>query len=301
VPGGAYYRTYDLADGGSAEYPLQYGGPTGEADPATVSGFRLDKYLVTVGRFRRFVNTVYRDGGVATADAALAWTPEPGSGKHVHLNGGQGLANNGPGGGYETGWVAADDSNIPPTDAVLSHGDPATWTAVPGAQENLPINTVNWYEAYAFCIWDGGFLPSEAEWGYAAAGGSQQRAYPWGSEDPGAYNEYAIYDCYYPDGGSEACSGTASNVAPVGTAPRGAGLWGQLDMEGEVSEWILDWYQSRLSNPCRDCGYLTPAGGRVWRGGDFMAPVTYIASPVRVGDPPADINSFVGFRCARTP
>jgi formylglycine-generating enzyme len=46
VDGGiSYYRTY-ANDGG---------GPTGEADPATVSGFRLDKYLVTVGRFRQFV------------------------------------------------------------------------------------------------------------------------------------------------------------------------------------------------------------------------------------------------------
>ena len=42
VPGGTFYRTYTSNDAG----------PTAEADPATVSGFRLDKYLVTVGRFR---------------------------------------------------------------------------------------------------------------------------------------------------------------------------------------------------------------------------------------------------------
>jgi formylglycine-generating enzyme required for sulfatase activity len=38
-------------------------------------------------------------------------------------------------------------------------------TSSAGSKENLPINCVNWWESYAFCIWDGGFLPSEAEWG----------------------------------------------------------------------------------------------------------------------------------------
>ena len=32
------------------------GGAMGEADPASVSAFRFDEYLVTVGRFRQFVN-----------------------------------------------------------------------------------------------------------------------------------------------------------------------------------------------------------------------------------------------------
>jgi len=46
VTGGTFYRTY--TNDGS--------GPTAEADPATVSSFRLDKYDVTVGRFRQFVS-----------------------------------------------------------------------------------------------------------------------------------------------------------------------------------------------------------------------------------------------------
>ena len=178
VPGGTYYRTYTSSGSGA----------TGLADPATVSGYRLDKYLVTVGRFRRFVDAW--NGGAGYA-------PPAGSGKHAHLNGGQGLANAGSGMTYEPGWVPSDNSNVAPTNANLTCGV-STWTDAAGSQENLPINCVNWPEAYAFCIWDGGFLPSEAEWEYAAAGGSQQREYPWGTTAPGSGNQYAIYDCHYP-------------------------------------------------------------------------------------------------------
>jgi formylglycine-generating enzyme required for sulfatase activity len=281
-----------------AQYGLADGGPTGEADPATVSGLRLDKYLVTVGRFRQFVNAVYPDGGAALPDAGLAWTPAAGSGKHAHLNGGLGLANNGPEGGYETGWDTGDDSNVAPSDAQLLHDVSCTWTASPGTQENLPINMVNWYEAYAFCIWDGGFLPSEAEWGYAAAGGSQQREYPWGATDPGTANQYAIYDCFYPS--SECWAGTV-NIAPVGTATLGVGRWGQLDMAGEVWEWILDGYKSPYAGPCADCAYLATTSLRGFRGSAFDAPENSLAAPVRGYDHATDFFDFIGFRCARTP
>ena len=35
--------------------------------------------------------------------------------------------------------------------------------------ETAPINDVNWYEAYAFCIWDGAFLPSKRVFSAAGA------------------------------------------------------------------------------------------------------------------------------------
>jgi formylglycine-generating enzyme len=61
--------------------------------------------------------------------------------------------------------------NIAPTSTNLAcHSTNQTWTDTVGSHENLPINCINWYEAYAFCIWDGGFLPSDAESEYAAAG-----------------------------------------------------------------------------------------------------------------------------------
>src|SRR5580692_2585075 len=92
VTGGTYDRTYSLnADGG-----LSIGNAA-----ATVSSFRLDKYEVTVGRFRTFVTSWI-----------AGWRPAPGSGKHTHLNGGLGLSDADSPGAYELGWIADDDGMI---------------------------------------------------------------------------------------------------------------------------------------------------------------------------------------------
>jgi formylglycine-generating enzyme required for sulfatase activity len=289
VAGGTYFRTYtpNWSSGGS---------PPPEGDSATVSSFRLDKYDVTVGRFRQFVSAWNGGSG---------YTPQAGSGKHAHLNGGQGLANSASPGTYEPGWVAADDGNIAPTNANLAcKALYVTWTVSSAGNETLPINCVTWYEAYAFCIWDGGFLPSEAEWEYAAAGGSQQREYPWGSTDPGTGHEYAIYGdgsggCSYPGPGLVACTGVA-NIAPVGTATLGAGVWGQLDLAGNVWEWNLDGYAPYV-DPCADCANLTPTSSRTVRGGYFYVPATILLPSGRNGSASAYRSNCLGWRCGRTP
>jgi len=282
VPSGTYYRTY--TNSGTVA--------TGEDDSASVTGFRLDKYEVTVGRFRQFV---------AAWNNGSGYTPPAGSGKHSHLNGGNGL--NAAGGGYEPGWSTSDDGNIAPTNANLTCvTNYATWS---GSNSRQPINCVNWYEAEAFCIWDGGFLPSDAEWEYAAAGGSQQLEYPWGSAAPGISNEFAIYgngsgNCFYPNAGT--CTGT-TNIAAVGTPSSGAGVWGQLDLAGNVDEWNLDYWDGNTTyfDPCTDCANTTTASGRVARGGDFGFGTTYLLPPNRGEGPPAARSDYVGFRCARTP
>jgi formylglycine-generating enzyme required for sulfatase activity len=276
VTGGTYYRTY--ANSGS--------GPTAESDPATVSGLRLDKYLVSVGRYRQFVN-----GGKGRIPAA-------GTGKHAYLNGGQGLANNGADGGFEPGWVTEDEYNVAPTNTNLEC-DPyyASWTTKVGTQENLPINCVNWYEAYAFCIWDGGFLPSEAEWENAAAGGSQQRQYPWGSTDPGTANQYAIYGYHYS--GPPGSSSSVMAVAPVGTTTLGPGRWSQLDLAGEVWEWSLDWYAPY--GACTNCTDATPGTARAIRGGDYDDGELALVPSFRYYFYPTARFPYIGFRCARAP
>jgi formylglycine-generating enzyme required for sulfatase activity len=290
VTGGSYNRTYDPADAGAADASTPPG-----TDPASVSDFRLDKYDVTVGRFRQFVKAAL------AGDGGAGWRPAEGAGKHVHLAAGLGLADVGGDAGvtHEKGWVAADDGDIALTDANLtSCGATSTWTPTAGAHEDKPINCVTWSEAYAFCIWDGAFLPSEAEWEYAAAGGARELPFPWGATDPGKANEYAIYDCNY-SAGVQGCPSLA-NIAPVGTATLGVGRYGQLDLAGNQSQWNLDWYAPYVT-PCADCASLTGGSSRILRGGGYGDGIANLHPTYRDANNPSLRNDFIGIRCARSP
>lgn len=283
VPGGPFNRSYDplRADYMDAGFK------------ATLSSFRLDKYEVTVGRFRKFIESG-------------AWRPTGGAGKHTHLNGGKGLAASG-GAGYEAGWESPWDNNLPKSktewDTSLSLSCDmnmyATWTPSPGANEARPINCVSWYQAYAFCIADGGFLPSEAEWNFAAAGGMEHRSYPWGPTPPDV--KHAIYDCNYMASGT--CSGVI-NVAPVGSTPLGLGKWGQADLAGNLMEWTLDWHKAPyFETQCTDCTctFMVVSPNRVVRGGGFDKPAEQLYAGNRYSlSPSARFRSY-GFRCARAP
>lgn len=267
IPGGMFYRSYD----NSGFYDHEC--------PATVSAFVLDRYEVTVGRFRAFVNA-----GLGTQ----ASSPAAGTGAHPKL----------AGSGWASTWNA---SLVVNTDALIAavkcYPTAETWTDAPGANENKPMTCVTWYEAMAFCIWDGGYLPTEAEWNYAASGGNEQRAYPWSSPAQSTSID-CTYANYYSDGGY--CSSTARQ-SPVGSkSPKGDGKWGHSDLAGNVWEWILDWY-GMYPMPCNDCGKLTSSSNRVMRGGDYGDDALHQRVALRKLADPSNRYFAYGFRCARTP
>jgi formylglycine-generating enzyme required for sulfatase activity len=295
VPGGTFDRSYD---------GVSYVDP---GFPATISTFWLDDYEVTVGRFRRFVAALLNGNGAAVL--------VDGAGKHTHLNNSAGVVSaDGRGTQFETGWQMAWTSNLPQTqsdwDAHLAYRTDAglvvaTWTSQSGPFERLPIINVDWYDAYAFCIWDGGFLPTSAEWNYAASGGSEQRVYAWGNNPPGPDPSLSIYSCYY--GGAGMCGGL-TNIAPVGSAPAGNGKWGHSDLTGNVWELTLDLeldsavdagLYADFFDPCNDCANTTSGPGRIARSGAFDNPATPVSAIVWT---PSDIgHPNLGFRCARSP
>jgi formylglycine-generating enzyme required for sulfatase activity len=278
VPAGTFYRSSDSANG-----DLRY--------PATLSAFDLDTYEVTVGRFRRFVD-----------DFGAGYHPPAGSGKNP---------NNAADPGWDAAWnelLPADRDELVGSEAGVKCEDTGwplgfwTWTDAPGANENRPINCVDWYVAFAFCIWDGGRLPTEAEWNYAGAGGDEQRFFPW-SEPFDLQTIGETYASYFVDAtrqcGGDGMNGCApSDIVLVGTKKDGYGRFGHADLGGNVWEWTLDLFSS-YDPDCNDCANLTNGQQRVGRGGGYISNEGLLQNKQRVAFDPTYRSSAFGVRCAR--
>jgi formylglycine-generating enzyme required for sulfatase activity len=271
VPGGMFLRSYDAVTF------------VDSSSPATVSALRLDRFEVTTARFRRFVTAIGK-----------GWKPKLYDGRHTHLNGGMGLVVSPDDAGiqYENGWdISWNDTLVlvAGPDAGLACGD---WTSAPGPNESLPIGCVSWFEAFAFCIWDGGFLPSEAEWAFAAAGG-EQRVFPWSTNPPTSTR----IDCTFANyGRPNGC--TDAGFTPPGALPRGDGKWGHADLAGNAYEWVLD-ALIPYGNPCHDC--VSQGAQQVLRGGAFPRPEIDEHVGNRYGGQPDFRGPDIGVRCARVP
>jgi formylglycine-generating enzyme required for sulfatase activity len=234
------------------------------AFPATVSSVRVDKYETTVGRFRRFV------------EAYPGSMPAPGSGKNPNNPSDPGFTYN--------ALLPADAAAL--TEDLACGGE--TWTDMVLEEESMPINCVNWYEAYAFCIWDGGRLPTEAEWNYVAAGGNEQRPYPWSTSptDEAISPSNAVYNPY--------------EVAEVGSrSPAGDGRWGHTDLAGNLEEWVQD-VEDDYIVPCNDCANLSAAGDEA-RGGNFQDMAVDLLTSRRESLRAIQRAFTRGFRCVRAP
>jgi formylglycine-generating enzyme required for sulfatase activity len=171
---------------------------------------------------------------------------------------------------------------------------------------------VSWLDAVAYCNWlsekeklskcyvingesvmyldtaKGYRLPTEAEWEYAARGGSKSHDYNYaGSAD---INAVGWYKDNSPGGGSKSVGQKTPNEL------------GLFDMTGNLWEWCWDVYDGGYYGISPSDNPKGPESGpyRVMRGGAWYNEANYARVYTRQDHYPGFRQNSVGFRVART-
>ena len=180
------------------------------------------------------------------------------------------------------------------------------WMAVMGPDhnpsyytgENRPVETVSWEDAQSFIQKLNNItrkkyrLPTEAEWEYAARGGTYSRGTTYAGSDH--LKEVGWYT-----------TNSHRETKDVGQKlPNELGLY---DMSGNVWEWCQDWYDKNYYEKCKKEGTVVNPQGpdrgtyRVIRGGSWGHDPESCRGTSRDCWPPEDRDSDVGFRLAWSP
>ncbi len=148
-----------------------------------------------------------------------------------------------------------------------------------GIDDHLPMVNVSWEDAQAYCGGTGGRLPTEAEWEYAARGGSTQARY-------GPIDEIAWY-----------VKNSGEGIHEV--AQKRPNSFGLYDLLGNVWEWVDDWYGGTYyhGSPAIDPKGPSSGADRVLRGGSWVSYPKDVRVSVRGKTKRESGNPGTGFRC----
>src|SRR5215211_1142960 len=163
-------------------------------------------------------------------------------------------------------------------------------------KDDAPITNVSWSDARQFVVWLAAAtqkryrLPSEAEWEYAARGGTQSK-YWWGDQlQPGMAN-------------CKNCADPAGAAQPVKVGSFKPNPFGLYDMGGGIDQWVEDcWHKTYQGAPSDGSPWgAGDCSSHVIRSGSWRNDATYVR--------PASRNSYDtnvrypthGFRVALSP
>lgn len=234
--------------------------------------FLMSRTEVTVGEFRRFAReTGYRSDAEVQGRGRMADTRAPDWEWRPLLS-----------------WASP-----------LHAGEPAP--------DDWPAVQVSAGDATQYCQWDGGRLPTEAEWEYAARAGVRDGVYSWGDRHPAegpplanGPDRQGAQRMPMWETDSSVDDGYAM-LSPVARFPPNA--WGLHDMSGNVYEWTADTYDSTAYTqgaPRIDPHVRHPGGSRLARGGTWGYPPTHLRLSFRAHFPDTDFwTATLGFRCVR--
>jgi formylglycine-generating enzyme len=167
---------------------------------------------------------------------------------------------------------------------------PPFWNDARLSDPQQPVVGVSWFDAVHYCEWLSTMtgemyrLPTEAEWEYAARGGVEHAAFPWGDAPPGSRLGYAERWQTGPE--------------PVGQSV--PNFFGLFEMCENVHEWCSDWFDAGYYAVSPECNPPGPESGqrRASRGGSWRHHVKIARCAARSSIPPSFQYADYGFRVA---
>ena len=189
-----------------------------------------------------------------------------------------------------------------------------TFTTEPGSYEGFAVSCVSWESARAYCNHDGGDLPTEAEWEYAASasGRDEKTIYPWGNDEPKC--DGAVFARKKSPLSSGFWCGEGDGVGPLSVATTSADgkalatrdttPVGILHLGGNLAEWTRDaalsWLDACwLSSLTAAVSCAPEKDARVSaRGGSWASSsAAFLRSDRRQFDWQRTRSTRIGFRC----